>query len=160
MTDSTLCANIDHVAIAVTDLDAAVRWYCDNLGFVEMERRVTHGETTAMISAVVKSGSAVVVLVQGTSPNSQVSRFIEEFGPGVQHLAFSVPSLDSVLERLRGGGAAADIDVVEGEGIRQVFLRRDPGSAVRVELIERNGGQFNDRSISTMFRAFEDRGLY
>src|SRR5271165_1500136 len=118
-----LCGSIDHVAIAVTDLDEAVRWYCENLGFVEVERRLTQGNTTAMMSAVMKSGAAVVVLLQGTSPDSQVSKFVEKFGPGVQHLAFSVTNLDSALERLQQRGAAADIDIVEGVGIRQVFLR-------------------------------------
>jgi methylmalonyl-CoA/ethylmalonyl-CoA epimerase len=152
--------SIDHVSIAVTDLDESVNWYRENLGFEEVERRLTEGENTAMISAVMKSGSAVVVLVQGTSPQSQVSKFIAKFGPGVQHIAFSVTDLDGALGRLAQGSGAPETDVIEGAGIRQVFLRRDPGSGVRVELIERRGGDFNERSIAKLFQAFEDQDIY
>jgi methylmalonyl-CoA epimerase len=155
-----MVSSLDHVAIAVTNLDEAVSWYRDNLGFKELERRVTHGEKTAMVSAVMILGSATVVLVQGTTPESQVSKFIDHFGAGVQHVAISVDDLDGAIDQLRRGGGAPDIAIVEGEGIRQVFLRRDPGSGVRIELIERRGGTFNERSVETMFRAFEEKNLY
>src|SRR5689334_20851799 len=74
---------IDHVAVAVDDIAQAIDWYTNTLGFHLVEERETHGEHTSMLSAVVSAGSAVVVLIQGTSPQSQVSRFIEKFGPGV-----------------------------------------------------------------------------
>jgi hypothetical protein len=110
-----------------------------------------------MLSAVMKAGSAVVVLVQGVGPNSQVSRFVERFGSGVQHLALEVTDLDVAIKHFNS--AAADIDVIEEDGIRQVFLRRDQGSGVRIELIERRGGNFNDRSVEKLFRAFESKDL-
>jgi methylmalonyl-CoA/ethylmalonyl-CoA epimerase len=154
MKQSDFSMSIDHVAIAVVDLQQAIRWYQDNLGFQLIQQRLTQGSSTANFSAVMKSGTAVVVLIQGTTPQSQVSRFIDEFGSGVQHLALSVSNLETALERLSSG--APDIEPLEGDGIRQVFLRRDPGSGVRVELIERKGGNFNDRSVENLFRAFED----
>ncbi len=161
---SNFTMTIDHVAIAVKDVEEGIRWYCENLGFQLLERRVTKGEHTSMRSAVVKSGAAVVVLIQGDSPDSQVSRFIENFGPGVQHLAFAVDDLDAALDQLGGGdpgiAGAPEIDPIDGEGIRQVFLRRDPGSGVRIELIERKGGQFNDKSVEKLFRAFEEKQLF
>ena len=149
--------SIDHVAVAVGNLDAAIDWYSSNLGFELVERRHTQGARTAMISAVMKAGAAVVVLLQGTDPESQVSRFVARHGPGVQHLALQVPALDAAISRFKS--AAADIDIIEEQGIRQVFLRRDPGSGVRIELIERRGGTFNDRSVENLFRAFEAKGL-
>lgn len=151
------CLSIDHVAVAVDDLEGAIEWYSTNLGFEVVERRHTQGARTAMISAVMKAGSAVVVLIQGTDPDSQVARFVARHGPGVQHLALEVPDLDAAIARFTS--AAADIDVIEENGIRQVFLRRDPGSGVRIELIERRGGTFNDRSVENLFRAFEAKGL-
>jgi methylmalonyl-CoA/ethylmalonyl-CoA epimerase len=153
-------AGIDHIAVAVTVIDDAIDWYTGKLGFRLVERRHTRGERTSMLSAVVVAGSAVVVLVQGTSPESQVSRFIEHFGPGVQHAAFLVRDMDEAVERVVGAGGVADTSVLSDVGIRQVFLRRDPGSGVRVELIERSGGDFSDASVERLFRAFEADDLY
>ena len=152
-----LCLAIDHVAIAVEELEAAIEWYSSNLGFEVAERRHTQGASTAMVSAVMKAGAAVVVLVQGTSPDSQISRFVARHGSGVQHLALQVTDLDAAIAQFTS--AAGEIDVIEEEGIRQVFLRRDAGSGVRIELIERRGGTFNDRSVENLFRAFEKKDL-
>ena len=105
-----------------------------------------------------RAGSAIVVLVQGLTPDCQVSRFIQAFGPGVQHIAFTTDNFDDVVENLAEHGGAPEIEVIEGEGIRQVFLRRDPGSGVRVELIERRGGDFGDDTVERLYRAFEARG--
>ena len=154
------CETIDHVAVAVENLDEGIRWYRDCLGYSEVDRRRTEGDRTSMLSAVMVSGKSVVVLIQGTSPESQVSRFIKEFGPGVQHLAFSLPDLDEALKQVKSGGGDQEVEIIEGEGIRQVFLRRDPASGVRVELIERKGGTFNDKSVQRLFREFESKGLY
>jgi len=151
---------LDHVAIAVTDLDAAIEWYSKSLGFALVERRVTKGEQTSMTSAVMQAGRAIVVLIQGVEPESQVSRFIEHYGPGVQHLALAVDNLDTALARLEATGGGSETSVIEDKGIRQAFLRRDPESGVRIELIERKGGRFTDRSVERLFRAFEERDLY
>lgn len=151
---------IDHVAIAVRDIDSAVDWYSRALGLSLGERRVTYGKSTSMSSAVLTAGSAVVVLVQGMSADSQVTRFIDHFGEGVQHLALAVNDLDSTMDAVRARGGIGETPVIQDTGIRQVFLRRDPGSGVRVELIERRGGQFTDQSIERLFKAFEERKLF
>lgn len=150
---------IDHIAIAVTDLDEAVDWY-QTLGFEELERRVTKGRATSMRSAVMISGSSVVILVQGIDKDCQVQRFVDKYGPGVQHVAFAVQDLDRVVARLQLRGAGPEFEIIEGDGIRQVFLKRDPGSGVRVELIERRGGTFSDDTVERLYRAFEDAGAY
>ena len=152
--------SVDHIAIAVVDLDAAVEWYTRCLGFKLIETRTTCGERTSMVSAVLSAGGALVVLVQGTTPESQVSRFVQHFGAGVQHIAFSVNDIEVALARVLSAGGAADTPKIRDEGIRQVFLRRDAGSAVRVELIERRGGEFSDHSVQQLFRAFESADLY
>jgi methylmalonyl-CoA/ethylmalonyl-CoA epimerase len=150
---------IDHIAIAVEDLEEAIRWYTDGLGFELVERRTTRGARTGMISAVVTTPGATLVLIQGTEPTSQVSRFIEKFGPGVQHIAFSVREIDVVMGRIGRVGAAPDTSIIAGSGIRQLFLRRDAGSGVRVELIERRGGTFSDQTVDRLFREFETKNL-
>ncbi len=151
---------IDHVAIAVVDLAEAVDWYTNKLGFHLAEERETRGETTAMLSAVTTAGSAAVVLVQGTTPESNICKFIDHFGAGVHHVAFGVRDLDEAMERLMGSGGATDTPMIMDDGIRQAFLRRDPGSGVRVELIERTGGTFSDNTVQQLYQAFETNDLY
>src|ERR1044071_5442399 len=95
---------IDHVAIAVHDLEESILLYTNVLGFELVERRRTEGKQTAMVSAVLKAGPVSVVLLQGTSPESQVSKFVEHFGPGVQHLAIAVEDLPTLAEDLKSKG--------------------------------------------------------
>jgi 4-hydroxyphenylpyruvate dioxygenase-like putative hemolysin len=106
------------------------------------------------------SGASIIVLVQGLSRDCQVQKFVDNFGPGVQHLGIAVDDLDAALDKLRACGGAPEFDIIVGDGIRQVFLRRDPGSGVRIELIERKGGTFTDDTIERLYRSFEDAGAY
>lgn len=151
---------VDHMAIAVNDLERAIDWYASNFNFEVIERRLTRGERTAMRSAVLKGGDAVIVLVQGTTPESQVAKFIRNFGCGVQHMALRVRDLDAAIERLSRRSTVIDTPIIADDGIRQVFLRRHDESGVRVELIERKGGEFTDRSVERLFREFEANDLY
>jgi catechol 2,3-dioxygenase-like lactoylglutathione lyase family enzyme len=151
---------IDHVAIAVPDLEASIAWYTNGLGFALCERRTTTGASTSMVSAVLSAGEAVVVLVQGIEAASQVSRFVDHFGPSVQHVAFRVDDLDVTLKQVERAGGSADTPIMAEPGIRQVFLTREQGSATRIELIERKGGTFSDQSVEKLFRAFESADLY
>lgn len=151
---------LDHIAIAVKDLDKAVQWYTSSLGFSEIERRHTAGKSTSMDSAVLKAGDAVIVLVAGNQEESQVNRFIREFGEGVQHIALSVDDISASIEVAETNGAASDTGVMSDVGIKQTFLRRDEGSGVRIELIQRNGGQFSDNSVSRLFSEMERLNIY
>ncbi|HEY4215209.1 MAG TPA: hypothetical protein VGM84_27310 [Steroidobacteraceae bacterium] len=83
-----------------------------------------------MIQAVLVAGGAIVVLMQGTSPESQVSRFIEAFGLAYKHVAFSVRNLDSVTMRLFAAAGAVDTPVIQNEG-SGMFLRREHGKVAR-----------------------------
>lgn len=151
---------LDHVAVAVDDLDAAVEWHSKALGFKEISRRETTGENTSMKSAVMKAGKAVIVLVQGTCSESQVSHFIARHGQGVQHVALAVSDLDQAVASLEEHGIAVDTPMIVDHGIRQVFLARTAESDVRYELIERRGGAFTDRSVERLFRTLEAGKLY
>ena len=155
-----LVSGIDHVAIAVSDIEASIAWYAATLGYALAERNEVSGELTGMILAVMNSGTSTIVLIQGTSPESQISRFIEEFGPGMHHIALAIRNLDEALERIGRAGGYADTPVVSNNGIRQIFLERDTTSGIRIELIERNGGSFSRHNIEQLFRALEEKELY
>ncbi len=96
-----------------------------------------------MRSAVVVAGGAVVVLIRAPR-RSRRFRFIEHFGPGVQHVAFLVRDMDEAMERLGQSGGDADTPEKACRHRHSSSLRRHPGSGVRVELIERSGGNFSD----------------
>jgi hypothetical protein len=129
------------------------------LGFELEERELVHGEKTAMKVAVMSSGSARIVLVEGTEPDSQVRLFIEEKGEGVSHVALAVSSLDEALRRVEATTRPALPEVREA-GMRQAFLQQDPESGVRIELIERTEGKFSERSLREMFVVLEERNLF
>ena len=156
---SPLVIGIDHLTIAVRDLEKSIAWYEATLGFSLAERKLVNGDKTSMKVAILTSGPVRVVLVEGSEPESQVSRFIEQKGEGVTHVALAVSSLDDALRRVEAVARPA-LPEVRGDGIRQVFLEQDPESGVRIELVERAGGTFSERSLREMFVALEERDLF
>ena len=160
MDHSSPRVQLDHIAVAVPDLERSIAWYRDTLGFEEIERRLTTGVHTGMRSAVMRAGSAVVVLLEGTSAESQISKFVSAYGPGVQHFAIEVENLDVAMQKFGCHDGVADTKIITGDGIRQIFLRRSDLSGARVELIERRGGTFGDDSVRELFLAFEAADLF
>ena len=152
--------DIDHVAVAVEDLEKAILPYTQVLGFAVTSRLTTHGERTSMVSAVLQLGATTFVFTQGTSPESQVSRFIAHFGPGVTHIAIRVKKLTEIVDELRRSGVEFATELIESPGLKQIFTKRDPGSGLMLELIQRDGGQFSPTSVEEVFRTLEARDLF
>jgi methylmalonyl-CoA epimerase len=153
---------IDHVAVAVPDLEASIDFYQRILGFKLMERRRTEGDKTGMVSAVFEAGAILLVLVQGTSPESQVSRYIDNHGPGVQHIAIEVRDVQGLMAELSDAGVEFNTSMIQGTGIRQAFTARDRGSGMMYEFIERqtNDGAFSDESVQQLFDQLERKDAY
>ncbi|HYF93123.1 MAG TPA: VOC family protein [Symbiobacteriaceae bacterium] len=152
---------VDHLAVAVDDLEAAVAFYRERLGFEEVERRVTEGKKTGMLSVVMRAGDLKVVLLKGTTDDSQVSRYVQEYGPGVQHVAFMVEGIDAVVDDLRQRGLPFDTDVIVGPGLKQAFSKRDPVSGMMFELIERTGeAGFLDNNVKQLFESLEQNNSF
>jgi 4-hydroxyphenylpyruvate dioxygenase-like putative hemolysin len=151
---------IDHIAIAVRNLEQSIAFFTNVLGFELHERRKTEGKATAMISAVLKAGPITIVLLEGTSPESQVTKFVDHYGPGVQHLAIGIKDLPRAADELRRAGLEFDTTVIESPGLRQIFTRRDPGSGIMIEFIERMGGDFSDQSVQQLFQQLEEKDSF
>jgi methylmalonyl-CoA epimerase len=152
--------SVDHIAVAVQDLEQSIEFYKTVLGFQLHERRRTEGKTTAMVSAVMKAGPITIVLLQGTSADSQVSKYVEHYGPGVQHIAVAVDNLPEMAEELKGSGLEFDTNVISSPGLRQIFTARDPGSGMMYEFIERMGGDFSDESVKSLFEQLEKKDAF
>ena len=148
---------IDHIAVAVRDLDLAEQWFSEVLGFRCIERRDLEGTKSGMRSVVMQAGPIVFVLVQGTTPESQVSRFVREFGQGVQHIALGVRGIDRLVRKLKGSNLPFSTRVVTSGELRQVFARRNPDTGLMLEFIERgNFSGFADGNVDDLFRQLEE----
>ncbi|HMJ03296.1 MAG TPA: VOC family protein, partial [Conexibacter sp.] len=152
---------IDHVAIAVRDLDAAIAYYGDVLGFELRERRQIAGRISGMDSAVMEAGGVKFVLVQGDSPESNVSRYIEAYGPGVQHVAIEIPDPHAAIEDLRARGADLLTGIINGPGLDQIFTKREPNSGIQLEIIARAENEgFDPRNVQELFEAMERENVF
>jgi methylmalonyl-CoA epimerase len=152
---------IDHVAIAVRDLEAAISYYRDVLGMELRERRQIAGRISGMDSAVMEAGGVKFVLVQGDSPESNVSRYIEAYGPGVQHVAIEVPDPQAAIDDLRARGADLLTGIINGPGLDQIFTKREPNSGIQLEIIARAENEgFDPRNVQELFEAMERENVF
>jgi methylmalonyl-CoA/ethylmalonyl-CoA epimerase len=99
----TSAKGLDHVAIAVKDLDAAVRYYVEVLGFAppELEEVAEQQVRTAIFG----HGMGRIELICPTNPNSSVAKFIEKRGEGLHHICIEVPDIVGALAALKAKGA-------------------------------------------------------
>ncbi|HET7865283.1 MAG TPA: VOC family protein [Burkholderiaceae bacterium] len=157
-----LVVGIDHVAVAVGDLEAAVDWAIGQLGCRLRELRETRGEASGMRSAVLELGGLILVLVQGTSASSQVAQFVARHGPGVQHLALRVSDITQASSALARRGMHFSTPQLDGDDLSQIFSTRDPRTGLMLELIQRHNGYlgFSDENVTRLFRSLEQRGEY
>ena len=152
---------IDHIAVAVKDLDAAVEWARAVLGCTLVDERDTHGKTSGMKSAVMRLGALTMVLVQGTGKNSHVCEFVEKHGAGVQHVALRVNDMGQAIDSLKARHAQFATPLLRDGGLSQVFLMRDSATGVMLELIQRESeGAFSDANVTRLFESLESQQLY
>jgi len=129
---------IDHVGIAVADLDAAIAMYESAFGMrcVHTEVNEEQGVREAMLE-VGDSGS-YVQLLSPLSPDSTIGRFLDKNGPGIQQMAYRVDDLDEVSAHLREQGMRLLYDEAKGgtAGSRVNFVHPKSSGGVLVELVE------------------------
>ncbi|MFC8315682.1 methylmalonyl-CoA epimerase [Gordonia sp. NPDC057258] len=102
---SDLIVAVDHVGIAVPDLDAAKEWYATHLGFetLHQETNAEQGVEEAMVGPAGGTG-AVIQLLAPLDESSTIAKFIDRNGPGLQQLAVRVTDVDAVTARLTEAG--------------------------------------------------------
>jgi methylmalonyl-CoA/ethylmalonyl-CoA epimerase len=98
---------IDHVGIAVPDLDEAIAFYRDVLGFelAHVEINEPQGTREAMMRAPGDDGSgSAVQLLAPLGPDTTIGKFLARKGPGVQQMALRVTDVEAAADALRAGG--------------------------------------------------------
>ena len=138
---SALVTAIDHVGIAVPDLDAAIKWYHDHLGMIVLHEEVNtdQGIREAMLSVRgAPKGSAQVQLMAALDETSTIAKFIDKRGPGLQQFAYRVSDIEALTERLRAEGIRLLYDVPRrGTSDSRInFIHPKDAGGVLIELVE------------------------
>lgn len=152
---------IDHVAVAVEDLESAVEELTRRFGFDVIERRSVDGKHSGMVSATLRAGQATVVVCQGTSAESNVSQYIAHRGPGVQHVALSTSDHQVLLADLRAAGADLLTGIIHAPGLDQTFTRRSPATGLQLEFVSRTEHtSFEDDNVRELFESMERENVW
>jgi len=128
--------NLDHVAIAVADLDQAVGEYRRQYGVEPLYREVV--EEQGVEEAMIPVGGSFVQLLQPLSDETPVGRFVIKNGPGLHHVAYAVPSIEDALEHLKGEGVRLidDVPRIGGRGAKIAFVHPKELAGTLIELVE------------------------
>lgn len=132
-----MVGRIEHVAIAVADLDAAIAHYRDAWGLeVEHKERV---EDQGVEEAMVPIGDAYIQLLGATGPGTTVAKFLERRGEGLHHIAWEVDDLQGTLSDLKSKGVRLIDEAPRrgGRGHMVAFVHPKGNHGLLVELIQK-----------------------
>jgi methylmalonyl-CoA/ethylmalonyl-CoA epimerase len=131
-----LLLNVDHVAVAVHDLDEAIARHRSLFGVEPASREVV--EEQGVEEAMLPVGGSHLQLLASLGPETPVGRFLERNGEGLHHIAYSVPDVDAALDHLREKGARlVDEEArVGGGGRRIAFVHPKAFGGTLIELVE------------------------
>jgi methylmalonyl-CoA epimerase len=126
-------ATLDHIGIAVANLDEALAFYRDTLG---LEIEPAEDVPTQRVRAhFVPTGSAALELLEATAPDSPIAKFVEKRGPGLHHITLRVDDIHSALAALKARGARL-IDETPRPGVGGSLVAFIHPSAAHGVLIE------------------------
>ncbi len=128
--------SIHHIGVAVRSLEGALAFYEQALG---LERKaVTDVPSEKVRVAMLPAGQPRIELLEATSPDSAVARFIEKRGEGLHHIALRVSNLAKAVERMKAHGTRLVTEEIQtgAEGYRYVFVHPKSAGGVLLELIE------------------------
>ncbi len=93
---------VDHIGIAVTDLEESLKFYTDILGLECQGTEVVEEQKVRV--AFLPVGDTEIELLESTDPEGPIARFIEKNGPGVQHIAFKVDDIEAAIASMNDKG--------------------------------------------------------
>jgi methylmalonyl-CoA/ethylmalonyl-CoA epimerase len=129
-------ARIDHVGVAVEDLDAAIALHETTYGMALVHREVV--EEQGVEAVLLDVGENHVELLRPLSADTPVGRFLTKRGPGLHHVAYQVPDIEAALRALSSAGVEL-IDATPRTGIRSsrvAFLHPRSSSGVLTEIVQ------------------------
>ena len=131
--------NIDHVAIAVEDLDRALGEMQRQYGVVPVRRERV--EEQGVEEAMIAIGGSQVQLLCPLGPDTPVARFLQRRGEGLHHIAFAVADIEVALAHLAAGGTRLvdERPRIGGSGHRIAFVHPTAFAGTLIELVEVGG---------------------
>jgi len=129
-------ARIDHIGVAVDDLDAAIALHETTYGMALVHREVMSGQGVEAV--LLDVGENHVELLAPLGPDTPVGRFLAKNGPGLHHVAYQVTDIDATLEQLKRAGLEL-IDEQPRVGIRGsrvAFMHPRATAGVLTEIVE------------------------
>ncbi|WBB74798.1 methylmalonyl-CoA epimerase [Micromonospora sp. WMMD1128] len=131
---------IDHVGIAVADLDAAIDFYQRTFGMrcVHTETNEEQGVREAMLAVGPDTSGGMVQLLAPLSPDSTIGKFLDKRGPGIQQVAYTVADIDATCAALRERGVRLLYETPRrGTSDSRVnFVHPKDGGGVLIELVQ------------------------
>lgn len=133
-----LFSKIDHVGIAVADLDDAIAFYRDTFGIVSVHEEVNEEQGVREAMLAVGDGDTRIQLLAPLSPASTIAKFLDRNGPGVQQVAYTVADIEAVSATLRERGMRLLYDQPRrGTSDSRVnFVHPKDAGGVLMELVE------------------------
>jgi methylmalonyl-CoA epimerase len=134
-----LLTEIDHIAIAVNDLEAAIAWYAEVFG-AEVEHRETV-ESDGVEEALLRVADSYVQLLTPTRENSPVASYLAKRGEGLHHVGYRVANCAEALEAVKAAGGRV-IDETPRPGSRGTtvaFVHPKASFGTLIELVQDNG---------------------
>lgn len=132
--------NLDHVAIAVRDLDGAIAGYRQRYGVEPLYREVV--EEQGVEEAMIPVGGSFVQLLRPLEDETPVGRFLSKNGEGLHHVAYAVADIEAALGHLESQGARL-IDTeprIGGRGAKIAFVHPGDLAGTLIELVELSDG--------------------
>jgi methylmalonyl-CoA/ethylmalonyl-CoA epimerase len=140
MSQSIGLLRIDHVGVAVPDLDEAIAFYSSVFGMAltHVETNEEQGVREAMMSVGPSPSGGFLQLLAPLTPSSTIARFLDRSGPGVQQVAYTVASVDAACAALRERGMRLLYETPRRgtAGSRVNFVHPKDAGGVLVELVE------------------------
>ncbi|MHA3701400.1 methylmalonyl-CoA epimerase [Jatrophihabitans sp. YIM 134969] len=135
---ASLFLRIDHVGIAVPDLDEAIAFYRDTLGIVSVHEETNEEQGVREAMLAVGDGTSRIQLLAPLSETSTIAKFLDRNGPGLQQLAVTVDDVEAVAATLRGRGLRLLYDAPRRgtAGSRVNFVHPKDVGGVLLELVE------------------------
>ena len=128
---------VDHIGVAVSNLEEALKIYTDVLGLKLHGAEVVEQQKVRV--AFMPVGDTEIELLESTDPEGPIAKFIEKRGEGIQHIAFRVDDLEEALEQMRQKGVRLIDEKPRygAGGARIAFLHPKSTGGVLVELCQR-----------------------
>jgi methylmalonyl-CoA/ethylmalonyl-CoA epimerase len=134
----SLFTKIDHIGVAVPDLDEAIAFYRDTFGIVSVHDETNEEQGVREAMLVVGDGATMIQLLAPLSPDSAIAKFLDQSGPGVQQVAFTVDDIQAVSATLRARGLRLLYDEPKRgtSGSRVNFVHPKDAGGVLMELVQ------------------------